>query len=231
MRVHYLQHVHFEDIGSMSMYFEEKNFDVTHTRVYENTDFPNLNEFDLLIIMGGPMGVYQESQFPWLAEEKTFIRTAIEANKIVLGFCLGAQLIAQVCGATVTKNFTKEIGWFNVEPVKQCKDGLLNAHFSKSALAFHWHSDTFSLPQGAQHLAQTNACENQAFSINDRVFGFQFHLETTPKGAHDLIKHCANELTESEYVQSIDQLKGTMEQYLQINDLLNKILDTIIEKQ
>jgi len=228
MRVHYLQHVPFEDLGSMAVYFKEKNARITNTQVYQNTAFPGTNEFDLLVVMGGPMGVYQENEHPWLVTEKAFIRSAVDDGKIVIGFCLGAQLIAEVCGATVTQNGEKEIGWFDCQPVESSAKGILNSIFARSELAFHWHGDTFSLPPGAQRLARSQACENQAFSIDDRIFGFQFHLEVTPAGTRDLIKHCSDELTESRFVQTPALLKGTVDQFMQINTTLRRCLDNIL---
>jgi len=231
MRVHYLQHIHFEDLGSMAVYFKAKNAQITNTQVYQNTEFPSLDDFDVLIIMGGPMGVYQEDEHPWLVAEKQFIRSAIDAKKVVMGFCLGAQLIAEVCGGEVTQNKQKEIGWFMISPVKHDNKTILDDIFSESLLAYHWHGDTFSLPPKAQHLTRSSACENQAFVIDDHVFGFQFHLEMTPKGTRDLVKHCADELPileQSKFVQTPEQLIGTMEQFIEINETMHKILDNIV---
>ena len=104
MRVHYLQHVPFENLGSMENYFLSRGYQISSTKLYSEENFPGLEDFDWLIIMGGPMGVYDEDRFPWLKNEKRFISDAIEAGKVLLGVCLGAQLIASVLGAKVYKN-------------------------------------------------------------------------------------------------------------------------------
>ena len=137
------------------------------------------------------MGVYDQDEYPWLEIEKVAIAQAIEGGKVVLGICLGAQLIAQVLGADIRANAYKEIGWF---PVYLDSDVL--AHPISEVLpsqwdAFHWHGDTFEIPEGGRLLARTSACRNQGFIYNDRVVGMQFHMEVTRSGAAELVKNCA----------------------------------------
>lgn len=104
MRAHYLQHVPFEGLGYIESWLRAKGYPVTGTRFFESTRLPSLDEFDILIVMGGPMSANDESTFPWLGQEKEFIRNAIEAGKSILGICLGAQLIASAMGARVFPN-------------------------------------------------------------------------------------------------------------------------------
>ena len=112
MRVHYLQHVPFEGIGSMEPFLIDGGHRVSSTRLYLRATLPPIDAFDWLIVMGGPMGVGDEGRYKWLAREKAFIKAVVESGKIVLGICLGAQLIAEALGAAVTKNRCREIGWF-----------------------------------------------------------------------------------------------------------------------
>ncbi len=114
MRAHYLQHVPFEGVGSIEPWLKINGYEITNTRLFEETDFPSLKDIDLLVIMGGPMSVSDEGKYPWLVHEKKFIYEAIKSDKAVLGICLGAQLIANVMGARVYQNPLKEIGWFPV---------------------------------------------------------------------------------------------------------------------
>ena len=114
MRIHYLQHVSFEDLGNIGVWAKEKGHSMTGTKLFANEVLPEMEEFDWLVIMGGPMNIYEEQEFPWLLKEKRFIAEAIRQNKTVIGVCLGAQLIADVIGGKVVKNPVREIGWFPI---------------------------------------------------------------------------------------------------------------------
>src|SRR5689334_16619028 len=118
MRVHFIQHVNFEHPGHLLEWAKDNNHNTGFTKTFENISFPGLNDFDLLIIMGGPMSVYDENKFPWLKKEKQFIGEAIDADKKVLGICLGSQLIAESLGAKVYPSKEKEIGWWRIKKEK-----------------------------------------------------------------------------------------------------------------
>ena len=117
MLAHYLQHVFFEGLGSIAPWLQSAGYEITRTPFFKSMNLPDPEEIDLLVVMGGPMSVNDEVQFPWLAMEKWFIREAIGAGKPVLGVCLGAQLIASAMGARVYANAHKEIGWFPIRGV------------------------------------------------------------------------------------------------------------------
>lgn len=201
MRAHYLQHVPFEGLGSIESWLEAAGAEITGTKFFDSPALPGVDEVDLLIVMGGPMSVNDEGDFPWLAVEKKFLRAAIEKDRAVVGVCLGAQLIASAMGAVVYPNREKEIGWFPIAgtPGSGTREWF---SFPEELLVFHWHGETFELPGGAVRLARSRACENQAFQLGDRVLGLQFHLETTPSSARALVHHCRAELIESRYVQA-----------------------------
>lgn len=223
MRVHYLQHVPFEGLGSIQEWLEEEGCEVTATKLYESSTLPTPADFDLLIILGGPMGVNDEEQYPWLRIEKQLIKKAIDANKAVLGICLGAQLLAASQGESVYPNRRKEIGWFPVEGIPNADDSVYT--FPESLEVFHWHGDTFDLPAGAKHIARSEACENQAFQLGDRVIGLQFHLETTEEAAQSIISNCRQELLTSIYVQPEEAiLDQSPEKYRQVNKEMEKLL-------
>jgi len=114
MRAHWFQHVSFEGLGSIELWLDSNGYEVTFTRFFESADLPDPDAIDLLVVMGGPMSVNDEDQFPWFVSEKRFIREIIESGKPVLGICLGAQLIANALGANVYPNPVKEIGWFPI---------------------------------------------------------------------------------------------------------------------
>ena len=223
MRAHYLQHVSFEGLGSIESWLQAAGYEITNTRFFESVSLPDVNEVDLLIAMGGPMSVNDEGEFPWLAPEKQFIRDAIRLGKSVLGVCLGAQLIASAMGARVYRNHVKEIGWFSVQGVPSL--GSSTFRFPPSGKVFHWHGEMFDLPSGAARLARSEGCENQAFQLGRSVIGLQFHLETTPESAREIVAHCRAELLPSKYVQSEAAiLAAAPEKYRTINNLMSEVL-------
>lgn len=224
MRIHVFQHVPFEGIGCLEQEFSNNNDELSYTHWYANPATPNLNDIDCLIVMGGPMGVHDEADFPWLVQEKALILDAIQTGKKVLGICLGAQLIAQVLGAKVAFSGHREIGWFGLTA---CSDHPLSSLLCSTPAVFHWHGDTFEIPQGAVHLASSEACKNQAFVLNDKVFGFQFHLETTPQSAAALIEHCANDLDSTRYVQTQTQIIDNHEGFSAINWVMREVWNYI----
>ncbi len=231
MRVHYLQHVPFEGIGSIENFLIEKGYDLTGTKVYEKEDLPPVQDFDWLIVMGGPMGAHDEQVYPWLKREKKFIKEAIFSRKIVLGICLGAQLIADTLKARIYKNKYREIGWFDIIRSKEAGNTLLAKALPQKAKVFHWHGDTFDIPNGAIPLAKSEACPNQGFIFEDRVVAFQFHLETTLTSAEKLIDNCRGELNGSKYVQPENEILSGAERFSSINKIMLSVLETIDRKQ
>ncbi|HBI14229.1 MAG TPA: amidotransferase [Desulfobulbaceae bacterium] len=223
MRAHYLQHVPFEGLGSIEPWLETKGYELTHTRFFESTELPDTKAIDLLVIMGGPMSVNDEDKFPWLVSEKQFVREVIESGKPVLGICLGAQMIASSMGARVFPNPVKEIGWFPIYTVDSIDGSIFS--FPPSETVFHWHGETFDLPSGAIRLAKSEGCENQAFQLGKSVIGLQFHLETTPESAGQIVSHCRDELVPSTYVQTEEEiLSASPNRYKTINHLMGCIL-------
>ncbi len=227
MQIHALYHVPFEDIGSMAPYFEKSGHGVTATRLWQAEPLPDTTDFDLLIVMGGPMGVHDDARHPWLAAEKRFLEAAMNRDKSILGICLGAQLMAHVAGAPVRPNGHREIGWFPVHRSDQAQTTAIGNELPPVFDAFHWHGDTFDLPTGAVPLGSSQACVNQGFVLADRMVGLQFHLETTPHSARALIENCGKELDGSAYVQEPAAMLGDPQRFLQINAIMEKLLDTL----
>jgi GMP synthase-like glutamine amidotransferase len=227
MRSHYLQHVPFEGLGSIEPWLKAAGHKITGTHFYEAADLPDLDEFDLLVIMGGPMSVNDEHEFSWLLVEKDFIRRAIEAGKSVLGICLGAQLIANAMGSRVYRKPFKEIGWFPIYGMTVPDRKAFC--FPPRTEVFHWHGETFDLPVGAIQLAGNEATENQAFQLGRSVIGLQFHLETTPDSVHEIFAHLPKEPSPSKYVQPKTAILSVPpEKYLAINHLMGEVLSYLI---
>lgn len=211
MKLHYLQHVSFENPGIILSWAKGRNYPLTVTHLYKNETLPSVNAFDWLIVMGGPMNIYEETAYPWLVEEKKLIKEAILKGKLVLGLCLGGQLIADAIGGRVVKNIHQEIGWFPVEMTKEALQMPLFSHLPPKPVIFEWHGDTFvDLPQEAILLASNEACKNQAFAVGSRVFGFQYHMENTLEIIVNLIKNCEEEMIAGPYVQQAETImEGT----------------------
>jgi GMP synthase-like glutamine amidotransferase len=223
MRAHYLQHVPFEGLGTIEFWLKERGYEITETALYGSIEFPELSAIDFLIVMGGPMSVNDEEQYPWLAQEKPYIRKAVQSGIPVLGICLGAQLIANAMGAKVYENEFKEIGWFPVEGIPA--DESDSFAFPSSVEVFHWHGETFDLPPGAHLIARSSACGNQAYQLGKSVIGLQFHLETTPQSAKEIVTHCRDELIPGKYIQSEQEiLSAADEHYRVINQLMGDVL-------
>ncbi|MBP2655785.1 MAG: Glutamine amidotransferase type 1 [Firmicutes bacterium] len=230
MRLHYLQHVPFEDPGSILIWAKENDCVITNTQLYKNDPFPKQHDFDWLVVMGGPMNIYDEEIYPWLADEKVFIREAIAAGKVIIGLCLGGQLIADVIGGKVTQNPYKEIGWFPVRLSEEARSSPLFSFFPHQPVVFQWHGDTFSvLPEEVKCIAENDACKHQAFIYKDRVFGFQYHMENTPAIIEGLVENCRDEMVPDVYVQTPEELLEHPEYIAQNNAWMNMFL-TQLEK-
>lgn len=228
MRLHYFQHVPFEGPANIRDWAENQGWQISATHLYRQDKLPDPDEFDWLVVMGGPMNIYEEKKYPWFPAEKRFIGKVIEKNKIVLGICLGAQLIADVLGGRVVRNRHKEIGWF---PVTLRHEGIESApfrNFPGEFPALHWHGDTFSLPPGAAMLAESEACPAQAFSSNgDRVIALQFHLESSMDSVRSLIQNCSDELVDGEYIQKADAILEKKENFSAIHNLMHLLLENM----
>lgn len=229
MRAHYLQHVPFEGLGSIKSWIDKAGYETTATKFHESTSLPDPREIDLLIILGGPMSVNDEEKYPWLRIEKQFIKNCIERKIPVLGICLGAQLIASALGEVIYLNRRKEIGWF---PIKRIKQGAsANFIFPEIIEVFHWHGETFDLPEKAHLLASSDACRNQAFQLGKNVIGLQFHLETTPKLVEALISNCRSDIQDSKYTQPEEAiLDQPPQKYQRINSLMSELLNYLINQ-
>lgn len=225
MRIHWLQHVPFEGLGSISRWADRNGCLVAGSRLFAGDALPPISTFDLLVVMGGPMSVNDDMAHPWLKDEKRFITRAMDAGKMVLGICLGAQLIASTAGARIYPNDRKEIGWFPVERTEAARQTAVGCTLAKRAEVFHWHGETFTLPHGAVHLARSRAFDHQAFALGDRIVGLQYHLETTLQSAKALIDHCRHELVDAPFVQTESEIRSRPDRFPLLNAEMKRLLD------
>ena len=211
MHIHFIQHMPFEHPATIADWAAENNHTTSYTKVFEDAAFPSIDSFDMLVIMGGVMGVYEAGKYEWMPAEKSFIKSAIEANKKVLGVCLGAQFIAEALGAKVFPHELKEIGWLTVEKVASHP---LTDKLPDSFITFHWHGDTFTLPPDSIHLFKTKGCAQQGFVYNNHVAALQFHMEVKEDLLNGMTEHERAELVSAEYVQTEEELKSLMHQHI-----------------
>jgi GMP synthase (glutamine-hydrolysing) len=227
MKIHCLQHVDYESPSAILNWAKKENSKFTSTKFYLNEQLPEILDFDLLIIMGGPMNIYEYEKYPYLLEEKRFIKKAIDQNKSILGICLGGQLIADVLGAKTEKNKEKEIGWFPIQKVKNNYDAELNKILNTDEPVFHWHGDTFNIPQGAVRLAKSEACDNQSFVYKNNIIALQYHLEMDEESLEAIIAKSKGRLVESKFVQSAEEMLSDKKRFEVINNNLYSLLDYI----
>lgn len=168
--------------GLLGEYFQTLGWEILTVELYCGDSLPKtLDSAAGVVILGGPMNVYEEESYPFLRSEDQFIRQVLREEVPFLGICLGAQLLAKACGAAVTKSPHKEIGWFEAELTEAGMRDSLFRGLPGTLSVFQWHEDTFVVPVGASLLATSELCRNQAFKVGNLAYGLQFHLEVTPE--------------------------------------------------
>ncbi|MDT0690980.1 type 1 glutamine amidotransferase [Salegentibacter sp. F188] len=227
LKIHCFQHADFEDLGCIKDWCIQNGHRINYTRFFEDENLPAPEDYDWLIIMGGPMSIFDDENYSWLKAEKAAIKEAIRQNKTVLGICLGSQLIADVLGARVYKNPEKEIGWFNISLTEEGKKEPVFSGMNEKMKVFHWHGDTFELPEGAKNLAFSEACNNQAFLYNRNVLGLQFHFEVTEESLREMLRNGKEELTAGKFIQSESEILTQKESIKSNNTMMFHILNSL----
>lgn len=230
MRIHALINYSMANLGTIEEWTKEKGFQITTTKVYETTKFPSADEFDLLIILGGTMGAYEEEDNPWLRQEKKFISSVIKQNKAVLGICLGAQLIAETIGGKVYPHVHEEIGWWDVHFSENVKNYDLFEGLSEQLSLFQYHGDTFDLPTDAVWLAASEASKNQAFIYKDNVLGLQFHPEFSKAQLENIVSKHGEDITPGPYTQMPKEFLTKTNNFAQAKEFLFTLLDNFSKK-
>jgi GMP synthase (glutamine-hydrolysing) len=185
MKALVIQHVGTEGPGLIEDCLKEGAFPYEILRLGPGVVLPGMDGWSHLILMGGPMNVYEEGRFPFLRQEDLFIKEAIQRGKAVLGICLGAQLIAKALGAQIDKAPVKEIGWYCVSLTEEGFDDPLFSLFPRTFSVFQWHEDTFEIPRAGKLLATSAPVSHQAFRYGELVYGLQFHLEVKEEMVRD----------------------------------------------
>lgn len=226
--IHLLQHVPFETPGDIVPWAKETKRELRVCRVWQDS-LPRIERGDGLIVMGGPMSVHDEDTLPWLAAEKALIGSALAVGIPTLGICLGAQLIADVLGATVSLAPKREIGWFPVRFEASARDHEVASVLPPEMNVFHWHGETFSLPPNTRRLGSSDACENQGFLRGNNVVALQFHMEVTAQQLQELEPYLKDEDTTLPYVQTPTEILASRTACTAANSSLRALLNKLFQ--
>lgn len=188
-----LQQIDCEGPGEFGSFMEAAGISFDIVKLNHGEKAANLSQYDAMLVLGGPMNVYEQDKYPFIREEDKLIKQAISMNMPYLGVCLGAQLLAKALGSKVRPNHTKEIGFMNVYLTDEARENRLFHNINKSLPVFQWHGDTFDIPQGARKLATSFSCTNQAF-CHGRLYALQFHMEVTAGMVREWAKEYKDEL-------------------------------------
>lgn len=227
MHIHYLQHDHFENLGYIGDWAAIHDFSTSVTRFDLNEELPLDANFDWLVVLGGKMSVNDNEKFPWIDAEIEFIKQSIHSGKIVIGVCLGSQLVASALGASVFKNVEPEMGFLPVTFLPSAARDRVFRHFPSTLTVMHVHFDTFNLPEDATSMASSEITPCQAFRYGRNVFAFQFHFEVSPQNIAGFIKEIEPELVNGKYTQSADQMLKLSGCCYENNLIFSKVLNEI----
>lgn len=222
-------HVPFEGPGLISRWIDEKGHQLNYTRFYESDPLPDPDAVDLLIIMGGPMNVYDRQVHPWLQDEIGWITGFIKTGKPAIGICLGAQVLAHALGSEVYPGKDKEIGWYDIRFLPPFDAHPVCREIPHVRKVFHWHGDTFHIPEGGIRIAASSLYPNQGFIYKDRVIALQFHLEVTPADVKALVENCREELVPGPFIQTEEKLMDETMFTVINRKLLFRIMDHLAD--
>lgn len=206
-----LQNVEHEGLGMLARLLKGRGLTPEHVRLYLGEEVPRtVDGYSAIIVLGGPMGVYEEDIYPFIRDEIVFIQQAMKECVPTLGICLGAQLIAKAAGATISSGKKKEIGWYPLRLTDEGREDPLMKCLPDPLPVFQWHGDTFDIPEGAINLASSELFPNQAIRVGRSAYGLQFHLEVTEDMVREWLEVNRGELEGlNEYIDPEAILKET----------------------
>ena len=213
-----VKHVEKEGPGLIERFFRADGWNLKTIELARGEKLPEtLEDTAAVIMLGGPMNVYEEKAYPFLKDEDNFIRRVLIEEIPYLGICLGGQLLSKACDSRVGKSPVKEVGWYTVELTKESRKDLLFTGLPRTFKVFQWHEDAFEVPAGGLLLAQGKGCKNQAFKIGTNAYGLQFHIEVTEEMIESWLEDEAGQLDVGKILSDTKRLKEALE--LQAHDL------------
>ncbi len=226
MKITLIQHTAVDSPGIATEILNKNQLEMQLIRIDRGDRIPALVDSDVLMTFGGPVSLHLPDPPPWVEPERELIRRYADQGQRVFGICLGAQLIASALGAETGPNSEPEIGWHQINRVNDSGHSSLFSQLPTHLTTLHWHQNTFQLPDGANHIYQSDACQNQAFSIDDRIIGFQFHPEATAKTVDYYLKVAKPSRITGRYVQTVDQIRQGIAKHLENqNQMLQQFLE------
>lgn len=226
MRLHCLQHVPFEGPAAIADWCAARGHALLGVHPYRGERFPAPESVEALAVMGGPMSANDDATLAWLVDEKRFVERVLRAGRPILGVCLGAQILASVLGARVYRAQQREIGWWPLRVRPEARAGTPLAGWPETLVPLHWHGETFDLPAGAIHLAETDVCPHQAFA-HGRALGLQFHAEATPESVAEISTACAQEIGSGRFEQPAVAIRAQAAHCAALRPLLFSALDAL----
>ncbi len=225
-----IKQVNIEGLGVFSFLLRKRKIKLNIVSMEDNQALPSMDKYKGVIVLGGPMNVYQEKKYPFLKEEEDYLKEALQRQIPILGICLGAQLLAKVSGAKVKKAKQEEIGWYEVDLLKNATEDLLFAGLEKELIVFQWHQDSFDLPKKSVHLATGKDCKNQAFRVGQNSWGLQFHPEMNKQQIVSWFNHYQSNLNKEAILEQyfryqdryLDQSRSFCNNFIKIVDAKNK---------
>ncbi len=220
-----LKHIEIEGLGIIADFFQNTTWQVETIELDRGDELPEIDsQIEAVIILGGPMNVYEEDKYLFLKTEDVFIKKAIKKQIPILGICLGAQLLAKACGGRVNRAENPEIGWHKINLTEQGRQDALFRNINHELDVLQWHNDTFQLPKGGKLLATSGLCKNQAFRFGENAYGLQFHIEVTPDMVESWIEEYLDSNEPDKVIDSKNLLIDTYKKEQQFIRQANNVL-------
>lgn len=226
MNILCITHADFESPGVIVDWAKQSGYHFTICKPYKG-DNCLVHDFDLLIIMGGPQSPLHIDKFPYLVDEMNLIKNAIQTNKPILGFCLGAQLIGEALGGKTSQSPEKEIGVFDITLTKAGREDPLLKNLPEQFPVIHWHNDMPGETSQSEILAYSEGCPRQIVRYGEKIYGFQCHLEITPEDAEKMIAACPDDFKPSRFTQTPEEIR--QKNLTGINNVMLKLLTRFLE--
>ena len=206
MHIHCILHADFEKLGVIEDWAFSRDVRLSLTRSDLSEPFPHPSAFEILVLLGGPQSACELQRYSYLQREVELIRQSIQAQRSILGICLGAQILGEALGASACKSPEREVGFFEVTCLAAADQDPVFSKFPPRFNAIHWHNDMPSIPVGGRLLAESKGCPHQAFAYGDRNYGLQFHLEMKQSNLQEMVRAVPSDLTPGRYIESKEML-------------------------